>query len=294
MSARRWAVAAVACCGVLLGPAAPAGATILWEAGMDGGDLSEWEGGFQAADRSRVPVVTNRFLSGGKALALEVRDGDQGPGVCESSCERTQIGGPAIFREGDENWTAVGFYVPRDYPAAETDDERFFQTSWQFYGDSSVGSTPLEFGIARDAKTIEVARSWWPGTDGQAGPGQTHERLASIAFSKGVWQKFVWHVRWSSDDDTGFVELYHAPAGQSLRQVVRRTYGATLTRQNTGGLDGRAANYRRARSGLGTTRVYFDAIRTATTFEEATDAFGDLEGYRPIATLASAIAALVR
>lgn len=291
---RRWVVAALAAGGLFGGPSGPAHATVLWEAGMDTGDLSEWDGGFQAADRSRVPVVTNRFLSGGKALALEVRDGDQGPGVCESSCERTQIGGPTIFREGDENWTSVGFYVPRDYPAATDAADDFFQTSWQFYGDPSTASPPLEFGVSPDARTIEVARSWWPGTDGQEGPDQTHERLADIAFRKGVWQKFVWHVKWSSDDDTGFVELYHAPAGQILRQVVPRTRGATLTRQNTEGLDGRAVNYRSARSGLGTTRVYFDAIRTATTFEEAADAFGDLEGYRPIAALASAIAALTR
>lgn len=294
MSGRSWVVAALAAGGLLVVPSAAAEAAVLWEAGMDTGDLSEWEGGFQAADRSRVPVVTSRFMTGGKALALEVRDGDQGPGVCESSCERAQIGGPTIFREGDENWTSVGFYVPREYPAATAGPDDFFQTTWQFYGDQSAGSPPLEFGISRDARSIEIARNWWPGTDGDAGPDQTHERLADIPFRKGVWQKVVWHVKWSSDDDTGFVEVFYAPAGQMLRQVVKRTRGATLTRQNTEGLDGRAVNYRSARSGLGTTRVYFDAIRTATTFEEAADAFGDLEGYRPIAALASAIAALVR
>ena len=293
MNAKRWAVVAFAWAGLLVAPGARADGAILWEAGMETGDLSEWSG-FQAADETRLPVVTTRFMTGGKALALEVREGDRGPGVCDRGCERTQIGGPTIHQDGDEDWTAVGFYVPRDYPASTAD--RFFQTSWQFYGAPSVGSPPLEFGVAKDARTIEVTRNWWPGTDGDAsaGDGQTHERLAALPLRKGTWQKFVWHVRWSSDDDTGFVELFHAPYGRALRRVVSRTYGATLLRQNTEGLAGLADNYRSRASGLGTTRVYFDAIRTATTFGEAASVFGDLQDPSSIAAFASEIAALVR
>lgn len=286
MTARRWAAVAFACAVVSAAWCPPAGAAILWEAGMETGDRSEWTG-FQAAGERRVPVVTRRFMTGGKALALEVRAGDQGPDVCDPGCERAQIAGPAIHDEGDEDWTAVGFYVPRDFPAAADDDG--FQTNWQFYGPPSIGSPPLEFGVSQDARTIVVARNWWPGTDGDPSGGQTHERLADLPLRKGVWQKFVWHVRWSSDDDTGFAELFHAPYGRPLRRVVRRRRGATLLRQNTEGLAGLAANYRSRDSGLGTTRVYFDAIRTATTFGEAASTFGDLQDVSSIGALAAEV-----
>jgi hypothetical protein len=263
-------------------------AAVEWEAGAETNDLSAWSSR-QAFDAGRITTPTTpAALTGVRSYRVEVRPGDRGFNVCANACERAQLNGPYLHREGDEDYTAFAVYVPAAYPA--TTAPGHWQTSLQWHGPPWTDSPPLETGISPDAATFAFRHNWWPGRNGRPGGEQTTETFHEVPIVKGTWMKFVVRTRWSPRDAEGFTELWFAPQGQPLQQQTfadgtQRETGATMLAGMAGGLQPKAANYRKAGT-LPATQVHYDAIRVASTFAEAAAAFAE-----PSAVRASVLAA---
>lgn len=275
------------------GPLTFSASGVLWEATAEPGNFSEWLGNpnVQAMEPSRAttPSANPSPLVGQRSFGLEVRTGDQGPNVCGDYCDRAQANGHYLHQDGDEDYTAVAIFVPQDYPTSLYTGSNHFQVTWQWHGAPFVGSPPLELGINKAASHLDVSHNYFPdgNPDADGTPGtdpQKFEKIKSIPLEKGKWLKFVWHVKWSPQDSEAFTELWYAPAGQPLLKQTfdgaggdgtTRERGSTLLSTMTQGIAPHADNYRRTGSPNAATKVYFDAIRAASSFDAAAGAFGE-------------------
>jgi len=80
---------------------------------------------------------------------------------------------------------------PSDYPSANS-----WQLFAQWHQDDCCGSPPVEFYVVGEQMRLRVG-------------GETGQVLWTAPLARGNWHDFVFHVKWSTDPNSGFVELYY-------------------------------------------------------------------------------------
>ncbi len=163
-------------------------AKVLWRGNFETGDISQWNGRPQMMAADRLKVVPSPAQEGRYALEVTVQQGDDPIDASGNRSELVRTQGNEV--EGTEyfyRWTTM---FAEDFPAPNT-----WQLFVQWHHSGSSGSPPVEFVVKDESIKLEV--------------GGTATPAWSTPLVRGVWHEFIFHVRWSSDPDEGFVELYH-------------------------------------------------------------------------------------
>jgi len=171
-----------------------------WRGDFETGDLSQWAKP-EEVSADRLEIVTSPVHQGKYALKATVYQGDNPINASGNRNELVQAGTTAEGSEYYYHWNTM--FAP-DYPSEQT-----WQVFAQWHQDSCCGSPPVEF----DVKGEEIMLT-------------LHERAVWTApLVRGVWHDFIFHVKWSEDESTGFVELWYDGA-----PVLPRTKAWTTSR----------------------------------------------------------------
>ena len=189
--------------------------TIVWAGNFETGDLEQWRNedgdysGAQTVSDDRIQVVDDPVDEGRYAARVEVRQGDEWLGSGGNRAELRHFTGE---NEGDEKWYGWSTMFADDYPA--TDGYQIF-TQWH----ATEGGTqpPVIFDVSDEEIQLRTVES---DADGNPSDSVTHW---SVPLERGVWHRFAAHVKWSSDPDVGFIELWY-----DGEQVLPPTRVATL------------------------------------------------------------------
>lgn len=187
--------------------AAPA--KILFQAGFETGDLSEWsQTGTrgQNASARNVQVVSDIVREGKHAVKVTIHEDD----IFNPQQLRAQLGGPKItVEEGSDTYMSFYLYVPE----APKDRDNFFY--WE-------GTPPPRWNNVMtwwlEPKEGGTVIKYGTGNLGRAG---THWEAD---FSVGRWHHLAMHIRWSEDPAKGNARLWFD--GQLVLDKALKTKGA--------------------------------------------------------------------
>jgi hypothetical protein len=156
-------------------------ADILWVADFETADISQWMGRELIDDpwNPRALIVDSPVAQGQYALRILVRLGDD---PIHASGNRNELVGPTDYEGGET------------YPSVNT-----WQVFTQAHHTGCCGSPPIEFYVYGEEIRFLVRQN----------PFQDGSILWSTPLVRGAWNDFTWHVKWSSDPNQGFVELYY-------------------------------------------------------------------------------------
>jgi hypothetical protein len=189
-------------------PSLPPGITFRgdWETG----DMSQWslvQYEFDRAIEDNIAVVTSPVRQGRYAARFVTRQG-YGPYGYNESAEVVQ-GEKVVERPGTEGWFAWSTLFPEDWK--EPYGWGIFFQLYPLLSDVySIGCPPVLFVAREDTATVRLCTG-----NIDSGYGEykvNHPLLDSL--SKGHWNDFVVHVRWSHDW-TGVFEVWHRVPGVS-------------------------------------------------------------------------------
>jgi hypothetical protein len=215
-----------------------------------------------APDRAapKIRRVASPVAQGRYAYAITVAPGDD----CHGERAELAQGNPSrpgfenrVFRDGDERWIAFQVRLGSDFDIRDV----AWRVIAQFHepgGDYGPPALSLdvqdgEFELFRADRNV---------------PSDDTVELWHAPAPKGRWVRFLLHVRFSPDPDTGFVELYGNPAGGGVRQLLRVPRTFTMRKDANGQgvpLHARIGIYRDPNGHFGTETVYFDGYTVATT-----------------------------
>lgn len=219
VSHRGWRVAAVVACACV----GIAGAVVTSGAGGAVSDpfigdfeigppgWQQFEGLQYEYDRSlgeSFALVDKPVRQGRHATMLTARQGYSPFGHNES----TQLLWHGEERDGDEFWYAWSTLFPEDWTRP---------AGWGIFAEwhANLVTSPL---ISLSARGDSAEASLLTGLIDESSNAAAVDRVVPVlsTLSKGRWNDFVVHVRWSTRPD-GLVEIFHRVAGQSaLRKVV--------------------------------------------------------------------------
>lgn len=185
-----------------------ASASVLWKGDFETGNSSQWTKE-ERVNTNRLMVVSDRVREGTYALRAQVEQGDRPIQASGNRNELVYVGeeyDPAKA-EGAERVYAWSTLFNEDYPSANT-----WQVFTQWHHTGLNGSPPVEFYVIGEQMRMRVG-------------GSTAQDLWNAPLQRGVWNDFVLHIKWSSDPNVGFVEMYH-----NGQLVVPRTMRATMFR----------------------------------------------------------------
>jgi hypothetical protein len=166
------------------------------------GNLVGWQL-VQRVSEDRIQTVRSPVRQGVFAARFEVRHGDHVNGEQNS---RAELGYTTdMASEGQEQTYSWSTLLASDYPSAQTWQDL---VQWKNEG---TGSPPLQIKV--EGETISLA----------AGSQLNWRKLWSSPLVRGEWLDFTFRVKWSSDPNVGWVELWYRG-----RQVLERYPMATL------------------------------------------------------------------
>jgi MYXO-CTERM domain-containing protein len=163
-----------------------ASAGIVWRGDFETGDRSQYSG-TQMVSADRLQVVTSPVAEGKYALKATVRQGDDPINSSGNRNELVYQGREAVGSEYYYRWKVM---FPADYPSVDT-----WQLFTQWHHDGCCGSPPVEFYVKGEEIRLSL-----PGT------GEVPWRTKLV---RGVWHEFIFHVKWGTSANTGFIELWH-------------------------------------------------------------------------------------
>ncbi len=169
---------------VAVGVPLTASAEVLFRADYETGDITQWQRK-QVVSDDRVQVVDSPVAEGTKALKVTVLEGDD---PIDSSGNRNEFVQMTLEPEGSESWYRWNTMFAEDYPSADT-----WQLFLQWHHRGNDGSPPLQFQVRGEEIKMRANK----------------EFVWSAPLVRGQWNEFLLHVKWSSDPDEGFVELWH-------------------------------------------------------------------------------------
>jgi hypothetical protein len=176
-------------------------------ADFETGGLQQWAGG-QAVDDDRIQVVRDPVNQGRYAGRFEVRDGDNPIGYGD----RAEVQLSSGETEGQERWYGWSTMFASDFPVTDA-----WQVVTQWHSEVD-GPPPLAFYVEDDRFILRTNR--YESDASSAGDPIDHW---SAPLRRGVWYRMKLHVRWSGDDDVGFLELW-----VNGRRVTERVRTRTL------------------------------------------------------------------
>jgi hypothetical protein len=226
----------------------------------------EWAS-WSCANESRVQEVSSPVAQGHSAYKLTVQDGDDAYGErCELGQGNPGRSGFPLFNEGDERWISFQVYLPDDYPIETPNWNVMFQIHQQGDGGCPPISLNVEDGqfklynSATAAYVLDTTEKWHA-------PAQRNR-----------WAKFTLHIKNSTDDNVGFVEMFGDLDGGGYKTLMPKTFMHTMTIAKNGSTmvnHARVGIYRNPRI-QGTASIYFDGFTIATDQASAeAAAFGD-------------------
>jgi polysaccharide lyase-like protein len=237
-------------------------AGVLQESGGERPWNQEWAS-WSCADLSRVQEVTSPAVQGRKAYELTVRDGDNSWGErCELGQGNPGRSGFPLFRDGDDRWMSFQVYLPDNYPL----NTPYWNVFFQIHQEGDGGCPPISLNVEDGQfKLFNSSRRTYV--------TNTVEKWHAPA-QRNRWTKFTVHVKNSTEDDVGFVEVYSDLDGQGMKLVMPKTYMHTMTARSDN-----SAMINHARIGIyrnpaiqGTSSIYFDGFTIATDRAGAEDA----------------------
>ncbi|HYO59112.1 polysaccharide lyase [Archangium sp.] len=160
-------------------------AGIVWRGDFETGDISQYTRA-QRVSADRLQVVQSPVRQGRYALKATVRQGDD---PIDSSGNRNELVYQGYEKEGSEYYYRWQVMFAPDYPSAKT-----WQVFTQWHHDGCCGAPPVEFFVYGEELRLTLTDSVTPWT---------------TKLERGVWQDFIFHVKWSPDPSVGFVELWH-------------------------------------------------------------------------------------
>jgi MYXO-CTERM domain-containing protein len=163
-----------------------ASAGIVWRGDFETGDRSQYSG-TQMVSADRLQVVTSPVAEGKYALKVTVKQGDDPIDASGNRNELVYQGKEALGSEYYYRWKVM---FANDFPSVDT-----WQLFTQWHHDGCCGSPPVEFYVR--GEEIRLALN---GTGEVPWKGK---------LTRGVWHEFVFHVKWGTTANTGFVELWH-------------------------------------------------------------------------------------
>jgi hypothetical protein len=184
---------------MLLGvPAAQA--AVVWRGDFETGDLSQWTESQQVAP-DRMQVVDAPVRQGKHALRVEVRQGDD---PINASGDRAELVWTPVETEGNDRYYAWSTMWATDFPSVAT-----WQAFTQWHHTGNTGTPPLEMYVNGETMYLAIG---------------AHETVVwTHPLERGAWHDFILHVKWSSDPNVGFVELWY-----DGKQELRKTNGDTM------------------------------------------------------------------
>lgn len=154
-----------------------------WRGDFETGDLSQWDM-IQRVAEDRIEIAQDPKRQGNYAARFEVGPydniGDTDP--------RAELAARLGEQEGEERYYRWFTYFDEDFPT-EYEDEFVTFTQWRALDESDAFTSFMVWG-----DEIELRR------DGTRW---------STPLVKGVWHEFIYHVKWSPDEDVGFIELWY-------------------------------------------------------------------------------------
>jgi MYXO-CTERM domain-containing protein len=174
-------------------------AGVVWKGDFETGDIGQYSS-YQWMSADRLQVVQSPVLQGRYALKATVRQGDD---PINSSGNRNELIYKGRELEGSEYYYRWQVMFAPDFPSVKT-----WQVFTQWHHNGCCGSPPVEFFVYGEELRLTLTDS--------ATPWKTK-------LERGVWQDFIFHVKWSSDPSVGFVELWH-----NGQRVLPRYMHATM------------------------------------------------------------------
>jgi hypothetical protein len=184
----------------------PATSGIVWRGDFETGDISQWTRA-QMVSADRLQVVTDPVRQGRYALKTTVRQGDD---PIDSSGNRNELVKMTREPVGSEYYYKFSTMFAPDYPSANT-----WQLIVQWHHEGNSGSPPVEFVVHGEELRLHIGGN----------PGTTVWRTSLV---RGVWQDFVFRVKWSPDPRVGFVELYHQGKLVLPKRYIATQYSGML------------------------------------------------------------------
>ncbi|KFE60900.1 heparin lyase I family protein [Hyalangium minutum] len=175
----------------------PPAASVVWRGDFETGNLTQWTRE-QEVSADRLQIVTSPVRQGGYALKATVKQGDDPIDASGNRNEMVRLTYEPANSEYYYRWSTM---FPSDFPSPAT-----WQLFTQWHHTGSSGSPPVEFAV-NNGNIILYCRS---------------TEVWRTPLVRGVWNDFVFHVKWSPSSSTGFVELYHQG-----RLVLPKRYCAT-------------------------------------------------------------------
>jgi MYXO-CTERM domain-containing protein len=160
-------------------------AGVVWRGDFETGNISQYSG-VQQVSADRLQVVQSPVRQGRYALKATVRQGDD---PINASGNRNELVFEGGEKEGSEYYYRWQVMFAPDFPSART-----WQVFTQWHHDGCCGSPPVEFFVYGEELRLTLTDSVTPW---------------KTQLVRGVWQDFIFRVKWSSDPNVGFVELWH-------------------------------------------------------------------------------------
>ncbi|KFE69096.1 polysaccharide lyase [Hyalangium minutum] len=181
----------------------PASASVVWRGDFETGDRSQYSTS-QMVSADRLQVVTSPVAEGRYALKATVKQGDN---PINASGNRNEVVHWGNETEGTEYYYRWKVMFPTDYPSVRT-----WQLFTQWHHDGCCGSPPVEFYVYGDELRLRLTN----GADVWTAP-----------LVRGVWNEFVFHVKWSSNPAVGFIELWHNREKALAKRSLATMYAGT-------------------------------------------------------------------
>ncbi|HLL04948.1 MAG TPA: heparin lyase I family protein [Myxococcaceae bacterium] len=170
---------------------------VVWRGDFETGDYSQWSGK-QIVSADRMMAVTSPVREGRYSMKVTVRQGDDPINSSGNRNELTKMTREPLGSEYYYKWSTM---FASDFPSAST-----WQLFLQWHHEGSSGPPPVEFFVYGEEIRLNIRST-------------TVWRAPLV---RGVWQDFVFRVKWSPDARVGFVELYH-----NGKLALPRRYAAT-------------------------------------------------------------------
>jgi len=196
----RRSISSIFVLSLLMVPARPARAAVVWTATHEAGDLKEWGGGLNLTKtlpdktvRQNAEVLGEQVYGGKLACKITVHPDDTfGP----YNQDRVDLSHHStITGEGKDSYVSGYYYLPED---AKTRNEIFFyetDASFRNWMDLWVepkqgGGTTVKFGIESQGANLGSVLLW------------TGE------WTPAMWHQVAIHVHWSTNSNQGLVDLW--------------------------------------------------------------------------------------
>jgi hypothetical protein len=246
---------AIALLVLLASAARDASGSIVWRGNFETGDFSQWVWGVQQKTSGRASIVSSPVREGRYGARCEVRPGDNnvaGSGNGER-CEWLLNQATTDGYEGREQWWAWSTYFDPTFSPSSSGWNSFIQ----FHHLGPTGQANIWFSSVLNTIQFRVA-------NGDMSSPTTKWWVLDPNRKNSTWYDFVFHVKWSSDPNVGFVEVWIN--GQKVLPLVK-----IATLYPGVGVYLKQGYYRAAQTT--TAIIYHDGMRRGSSYDDVVAGF---------------------